>query len=85
VQQQRAAGIALGVALLLIVDARLTRRMVGRAEVPLGPRLAAFAGGVLLVVVPLAILIVARAGVGPAVEALVRFPLVNYRNRNHVG
>ena len=84
VQQQRGTVVAVGVgALFLLVH--LVDQRFGQA----GPwrqvfwRMAAFAAGVLIVVVPLLGTFVILAGSGPMFTALVRFPLVNYRHAFH--
>ena len=77
VQQQKGAVLGTGAALVLASDALL----VGGGGGSLVRRLGAFAGGVLLVVVPLMGALVAMAGAAPVFQALVLHPLVNYRGR----
>jgi hypothetical protein len=80
VQQQKGSVMAAGVAVLLLL-VHLTDQRFGPAESwrQLGGRMAAFAAGVLLIVVPLLAPFVVLAGPGSMFRALVRFPLVNYR------
>jgi hypothetical protein len=76
VQQHKGAILALGAAAVMAVHALLG----GLGWRRLARQLAAYAVGVALVVVPLALWLVASAGAGPVFEALVVFPLVNYRD-----
>jgi hypothetical protein len=78
VHQQRGLSIALGAAVWLIVDHFLQRRD-RPARPPLLPRLAWFAAGGALVLVPLFLGLIAAAGVEPVWQALVIHPLFNYR------
>ncbi len=77
------AVFALGVSLLVVLDAALGRRF--GAAPPAGavlPRLAAFAGGVALVVGPVLAVAIAAAGVRPLVEQIIVHPLTGYRRWN---
>ena len=80
VHQQRGAFIGIGVAACLVAAALLARwyRPVP-VSVPLTQHVLAFAAGTLLVVVPLVGWLVLRAGIEPTWQAVVSFPLVNYR------
>ncbi len=84
VHQQRGAMMAVGVAAWLAGDYAVRRRY--RTAPPLGAlvrEIAAFATGVLLVVVPMLVVIVARAGFENVWRALVIHPLFNYRQHIH--
>jgi hypothetical protein len=74
VQQQKGAVFTIAAAAFLLIERLLVARARGR--------IAAFAGGLLLVVVPLAVFLVMRAGVQPVMQALVLHPLVNYPHLN---
>jgi hypothetical protein len=77
VQQQKGVVTAGGVVVLLLVEGALAGRWDAIPR-----RLAGFAGGVLLVVLPLGAFLLASAGVQPVWRALVTYPLVNYRSFN---
>lgn len=77
VQQQKGIVFAAGVPAILLAEGLLGRRPVLR-------RLAGFAAGLGLVVVPLAAMLVATAGAEPVVNALIVHPLTNYRRINRV-
>jgi hypothetical protein len=80
VHQQRGIVTGLGVAALLVGLSILRWRYGGRWDVgTLLRQLGALAAGALLIVTPMLLAIVARAGSQPVWEALVVFPLVNYR------
>lgn len=84
VQQQKGVAITLGVGLIFLLDQAIDRRYPHPAPWrDLVVRLAWFAAGVALVMVPLLIAFVAMAGFDPLYQALVVFPLVNYRKAFH--
>ena len=76
VQQQRGVPLALAAAALVALDRCAARGLAGAFR-----RLGAFAGGGLLVVGPLGAYITWTAGVSNVFEALVIFPLYNYRRQ----
>ena len=85
VQQQKGVVLAAGVAATWfaerLIDWRF-RRESDRAERPLfsgALALAQIAAGILLVVAPLMAIFTVLVGTGPLYEALIRFPLENYR------
>lgn len=85
VHQQRGLSLGAGVALIVAADSWFGRRS---AASPTGAtfirNLAALVAGTLVVVVPLGLMIVARAGVDPVWQALVVFPLSNYAGANRL-
>lgn len=76
VQQQKGVAMTAGVVALLLVERFVARTAASRWRIP------AFLGGVGLVVVPVGLLLVRRAGLRPVVDALVLHPLVNYPRLN---
>jgi hypothetical protein len=82
VQQARGITIAAGMLVWLLVDRALRRRYAAPVP-PLLAEPAWLAGGVLMIVLPLGIFLVARAGVEPVWRALVLHPLINYRAQSH--
>ncbi len=80
VHQQRGAFMGLGVAACLIAQALLARWSGdASARSPLLQQLLALDAGALLVVVPLVGWLTLRAGVAAIWQAVVAYPLVNYR------
>lgn len=80
VQQQKGVAIALGVGLVFLLDHAIDRRYPHPGPWrDLVARLAWCGAGVALVMVPLLLAFIAAAGFDPLYQALVRFPLVNYR------
>ena len=85
VQQQKGVFAAAGVGAVFVLDHLLCRREPSPAPwAQLETRLACFAAGVAVVVVPLLAVFVGLAGVEPVYAALVRFPLENYRSNIHI-
>lgn len=81
IQQQKGVPIAAGACVVFVATHLLTLR----AQRPRPLRMLAlqigyFAAGLAAVVVPLFVLLIAAAGVEPLVQALITFPLVNYRH-----
>jgi hypothetical protein len=76
VQQQKGAAMTAGALALLLVERFVARIGASPWRIP------AFVGGVALVVVPVALLLVLRAGFRPVIDALVVHPLVNYPRLN---
>jgi hypothetical protein len=81
VQHQKAVVTTAGVAAFFVLERVLASRDRGAALVP---RLAAFAAGVVLMVVPLVATLVATAGVAPVVRALLEHPLRRYAPFHYV-
>jgi hypothetical protein len=81
IQQQKGVLIAAGVGAIFVLD-HLVDRRYPRPESwrCLGVRLLCFAAGVALIVIPLLATLLWLAGFDPLFDALVRFPLVNYRS-----
>lgn len=80
VQQQKGVAIAAGAGLIFIVDHLIDRRYPHpESWRALFVRLIYFGVGIALIVVPLLATFVLLAGLDPVYDALVRFPLVNYR------
>jgi hypothetical protein len=80
VQQQKGVAVALGVLLIFLLDHAIDRRYPRPGSWrDLAARVACFGAGVALVMVPLLLAFIAAAGFDPVYQALVRFPLVNYR------
>jgi hypothetical protein len=82
IQQQRGVPMALAPGAVLLVDHWLLAPPEGVSWRSVLRCTAAYAGGVLLVVVPVLLLHVLLAGFGPVFDALVRYPLFNYRRIN---
>ncbi len=82
VQQQKGAVLTAGAAAFLVGE-----RFLGLGAPGVRGRIAVFAAGVAVVVVPLAIHLVVAAGPWPVAQALVLHPLINYPrfNRAHWG
>lgn len=80
VQQQKGAIMAAGVGAIVLGEHVLDRHK--RNWMALCARIGWLAAGVLTVVLPLGLWMIASAGSGPVYEALVRFPLESYR-RGH--
>jgi hypothetical protein len=78
VQQQRGLVIAFGVFVWLVSAALLQSRREERPRL-LVPQLLYLIAGALLVVIPLVAWLIARAGFEPVWQALVVFPMSNYR------
>ena len=78
VHQQKGVVLALGVMVCLVLETFAAARPASG----LGRRLLAFGAGVGLVVGPLAAFLISTAGPGPVIEALVQYPLINYRRIN---
>ena len=82
---QRGAAMGLAVAAFLVAEAGVRRRYsprhhgTGSSRVSLTRLLAALTGGVVVVVAPLCIWMIASAGFGPVWQALIVHPLVHYR------
>jgi len=86
VHQQRGAFMGLGAAACLVVEAVLARWYRDASVRPrLAQQLSALGAGALLVVVPSIGWLVLRAGFEPVWEAVVTYPLVNYRMRTRWG
>ncbi len=80
VHQQRGAFMGLGAAACLVTEALLARwYRDASVRPPLAQQLFALGAGALLVVVPSIGWLVLRAGFDPVWEAVVTYPLVNYR------
>ncbi len=81
VQQQKGVMVAAGVGAIFLLD-HLAGWRYGEPESwrRLVVRLACFAAGSAVIVIPLLITFALVAGVDPLIDALVRFPLVNYRS-----
>lgn len=84
VHQQRGLTVGLGAGAFLLVDAWAAwRRDRTAAITTVARRAAAFAGGVAAIVIPMLFVLVWRAGFQPVWQALVVFPLVDYRHNVH--
>ena len=82
VQQQKGVVISAVVCALLLVD-HVVKRLHGASARRPAKEVAYFAGGILIVVVPLVLFLLATAGPNAVFSALIRHPLVNYRRFNH--
>jgi hypothetical protein len=80
-QQQKGAVLAAGVCLLFVVQAMLHWRYGASAWRRAVMRIGWFAAGIAIIAVPLLAAFVAVAGAAPVYDALVRFPLENYRGQ----
>lgn len=84
VQQQRGVIMAAGVAAWCCVDAWLERRHAGVAPAQgMGTRLLHVGAGVLSVVGPVLLTMMALAGFAPVWRALVVHPIINYGGQTH--
>jgi hypothetical protein len=80
VQQQKGLPVALGVGVIFVLDHVVGRRYPNPgAWRDLAVRLVWFGAGIALIIVPLLTTFVILAGFDPVFDALVRFPLVDYR------
>ena len=80
VQQQKGFAVTLGVAAVFVIDHLVDRRYPQPGSWrDLAVRLISFGAGIAIIVVPLLTTFVVLAGFDPMFDALVRFPLVNYR------
>jgi hypothetical protein len=79
-QQQKAVVLGVAGAVVLLCDALVYRRAGARA---LLAALARYAGGIALVAGPFLAALIWSAGAAPVYDALVRFPLEQYRTYNH--
>jgi hypothetical protein len=80
VQQQKGLAVGLGAGAIFVLDHLADRRFTDAAAWrALAVRLLCFGAGVALIIVPLLLLFVGLAGFDPLFDALVRFPLVDYR------
>jgi hypothetical protein len=84
VQQQKGLIITAGVGVIF-----LCHQLVGRHHARGGPRLLAtrlayLLAGVLTIVLPLGLWMIATAGIGPLYDALVVFPLESYRHGHYI-
>ncbi|MGH3640954.1 MAG: hypothetical protein ACRDUX_18195 [Mycobacterium sp.] len=85
VHQQRGLSLGVGVALIVAADAWLSRRAgASRGWAPLVCQVMILVAGTLLVVVPVGLVLVTRAGIEPVWHAVVVFPLFNYRAANRI-
>jgi hypothetical protein len=76
--------MAAGVAVWLVIDGIVERRIGGtQSEPPVWHALAALAAGIVIVVAPLLLGLIATAGFDPVWRALVVHPLTNYATANH--
>jgi hypothetical protein len=81
VQQQKGFAVGLGVAAVFVIDHLAGRRDPTHGSWrELAARLTSFGAGIAIVVVPLLTTFVWLVGFEPVFDALVRFPLVNYRH-----
>lgn len=80
VQQQKGFAVTLGVAAVFVIDHLVDRRYPKPGSWrDLALRLMSFGAGIAIIIVPLLTTFVVLAGFDPVFDALVRFPLVNYR------
>jgi hypothetical protein len=78
VQQQKGVVFATACGTVLIVDALIDRTLAGWPLRAAMADLARFAGGIAMVVLPVVVALLVRAGAWPVYDALLRFPLENY-------
>jgi hypothetical protein len=78
-QHQKGAVIGAGTAIVLVLDAVLDRGVAAPWKRRLLTDLSGYAGGAALVIVPVFGILLFTAGPRPLFDALVRFPLGNYR------
>jgi hypothetical protein len=84
VQHQRGTIMAAGIFVWLLLDARVGRRLAPQERsASLPARLACLVAGALLVVAPVLIAVIAKAGFQPVWRALVIFPLFDYRGSTY--
>jgi hypothetical protein len=85
IHQQRGVSLGGAVAVIIVAQAWLTPRSALRARWRSALRsLTAMFAGVLIAFVPVAVVTLWRAGIDPVWRALILFPLINYRDVNHV-
>lgn len=80
VQQQKGLAVALGAGVIFVLDHLVDRRQPSPGTWrDLAVRLVSFGAGITVLVIPLLATFVVLAGFDPLFDALVRFPLVDYR------